>query len=100
MQPFEGFQRKAVVVVPTEEEFKSRVEKREKEEGKEIPEKAVLEMKGMMLVGSPGTGCDCFPLSRRSHPAAYILVDESHQLLLFGILESARLYMSAYPGVA
>lgn len=46
MRPFEGFQRKAVVIVPTEEEFKSRVEKREKEEGKEIPDEAVLEMKG------------------------------------------------------
>lgn len=46
MQPFEGFQRKAVVIVPTEEDFKRRTEQREKDEGKEIPEKAVLEMKG------------------------------------------------------
>lgn len=46
MTPFEGFQRKAVVVVPTDEEFKRRISQREKEEGKEIPEKAVLEMKG------------------------------------------------------
>ena len=46
MTPFEGFQRKAVVVLPTEEEFKNRVKQRTEEEGKEIPESAVLEMKG------------------------------------------------------
>ena len=46
MRPFEGFQRKAVVIVPTEEEYKRRCEKREKEEGKEVPDSAVLEMKG------------------------------------------------------
>lgn len=46
MRPFEGFQRKAIVIVPTDEDFKARVEKREKEEGKDVPDKAVLEMKG------------------------------------------------------
>lgn len=46
MQPFEGFQRKAVVVLPTEEEFKKRVKERTEDERKEIPESAVLEMKG------------------------------------------------------
>ncbi|XP_005092857.1 heterogeneous nuclear ribonucleoprotein U-like protein 1 [Aplysia californica] len=45
MQPFEGFQRKAVVVLPTDEEFKKRVKERTDEEGKDIPESAVLEMK-------------------------------------------------------
>lgn len=46
MQPFEGFQRKAVVVLPTEEEFKNRLEQRTEEQRKEIPESSVLEMKG------------------------------------------------------
>lgn len=46
MRGFEGFVRRAVVVVPTDEEFKRRSEKREAEEGKEVPDSAVLEMKG------------------------------------------------------
>uniref|UniRef100_A0A0A9XC80 Heterogeneous nuclear ribonucleoprotein U-like protein 1 n=1 Tax=Lygus hesperus TaxID=30085 RepID=A0A0A9XC80_LYGHE len=45
MRNFEGFTRKAVVIVPTDEEFKSRVEKQAKEEKKDVPESAVLEMK-------------------------------------------------------
>lgn len=36
--------------MPSDEEFKSRVEHREKEEGKEIPESAVLEMKGRKIL--------------------------------------------------
>lgn len=44
--PFEGFQRKAVVIVPTDEDYKSRCEAQAKEEGKDVPEKAVIEMKG------------------------------------------------------
>ncbi|XP_071787333.1 heterogeneous nuclear ribonucleoprotein U-like protein 1 isoform X2 [Asterias amurensis] len=45
MRPFEGFTGKAIVVVPTDEEFQKRIEKRTKEEGKDVPEHAVLEMK-------------------------------------------------------
>ena len=42
---FNGFQRKAVVIVPTDEEAKVRNEKRIKEEGKDVPDSAVMEMK-------------------------------------------------------
>ncbi|XP_071490609.1 uncharacterized protein [Diadema antillarum] len=45
MRPFEGFSTKAIVLVPTDEEFKKRVEKRTKEEGKDVPDHAVNEMK-------------------------------------------------------
>ena len=51
MRNFEGFTRKAVVIVPTDEEFKSRVEKQAKEEKKDVPESAVLEMKGNKWTG-------------------------------------------------
>lgn len=50
MRPFEGFQRKAVVICPTDEELKARTEKREKEEGKDVPEEAVLDMKGIVTL--------------------------------------------------
>lgn len=47
MRNFESFHRKAVVVVPNEEEFLRRVELRTKAEGKEVPEAPVMEMKGV-----------------------------------------------------
>lgn len=46
MKGFAGFKRRAVVICPTDEDLKKRTEKREKEEGKDVPDKAVLEMKG------------------------------------------------------
>nr|XP_032821094.1 heterogeneous nuclear ribonucleoprotein U-like protein 1 isoform X2 [Petromyzon marinus] len=45
MRPFEGFQRKAIVICPTDEDLKDRSKKRTVEEGKEVPDSAVLEMK-------------------------------------------------------
>ncbi|CAH1792332.1 unnamed protein product [Owenia fusiformis] len=45
MRPFEAFQRKAVIIVPEEEEYKKRLEQRNKNEGSEVPESAVNEMK-------------------------------------------------------
>lgn len=46
MQPFEGFARRAIVVVPEDEEYKKRLEAQQKVEGKEVPESAIYEMKG------------------------------------------------------
>jgi len=48
MRPFAGFKRKAVVVLPTDKVFRERIAKRTQEEGKEVPESAVLEMKGTL----------------------------------------------------
>ena len=38
--------RKAVVIVPKEDDYKARIEAQEKEETKDVPDNAVMEMKG------------------------------------------------------
>ena len=58
MRPFEGFTSKAIVLVPTDEEFLKRVEKRTKEEGKDVPDHAVNEMKGRDLCQYGQTHCN------------------------------------------
>ena len=40
-------QRKAIVIVPSEEDFKARTEAQEKAECKDVPDNAVMEMKGI-----------------------------------------------------
>ena len=48
MRPFEGFNRKAIVCIPTQEDLKKRTEDRKKE-GIELPENAVSDMKSMLM---------------------------------------------------
>lgn len=49
MRPFEGFNRKAIVCIPTQEDLKKRTEDRKKE-GIELPENAVSDMKSMLMI--------------------------------------------------
>ncbi|KAH9507215.1 Heteroproteinous nuclear ribonucleoprotein U-like protein 1 [Bulinus truncatus] len=56
MQPFEGFQRKAVVVLPTDEVFKKRAKERPEDEGKDIADNAVNEMKANFTLPEEGQG--------------------------------------------
>ncbi|XP_037533652.1 heterogeneous nuclear ribonucleoprotein U-like protein 1 [Nematolebias whitei] len=55
MRPFEGFQRKAIVICPTDEDFKERALKQTNEQGKDVPDHAVLEMKANFSLPDP---CD------------------------------------------
>ncbi|KAF5898338.1 heterogeneous nuclear ribonucleoprotein U-like protein 1 [Clarias magur] len=58
MRPFEGFQRKAIVICPTDEDLKERTLKRTDEEGKDVPDHAVLEMKANYVLPDAGEVLD------------------------------------------
>ena len=51
VRPFEGFQRRAIVIVPSDDEYKSRAKSQEEAECKDVPESAVMEMKGIDVDG-------------------------------------------------
>ena len=79
MRPFEGFTGKAIVVVPTDEEFQKRIEKRTKEEGKDVPEHAVLEMKGRMNIA------DSTKTVRQSHSFSVSFREMSSRGIAVGV---------------
>uniref|UniRef100_A0AAY4DBX7 B30.2/SPRY domain-containing protein n=1 Tax=Denticeps clupeoides TaxID=299321 RepID=A0AAY4DBX7_9TELE len=58
MRPFEGFQRKAIVICPTDEDLKERTLKQTHEEGKDVPDHAVLEMKANFVLPEAGDFLD------------------------------------------
>lgn len=49
MREFIGYKRTAVVIVPDETAYEERQRLREEKDGKDVPDGAVLEMKGKLL---------------------------------------------------
>lgn len=75
MRNFVGFKRRALVLVPTDEEFKKRIEKRTSEEGKDVPDSAVLEMKAAFKLPEAGDSVDEVEYIEADKEAAQKLVE-------------------------
>ncbi|XP_077993503.1 uncharacterized protein LOC144447377 isoform X2 [Glandiceps talaboti] len=78
MRPFEGFQRKAIVVVPSDEEFKRRCDKQKEEDTQDDvpPEHAVMDMKANFALPASGTYFDSVEYAELEEEEAAKVVDE------------------------
>uniref|UniRef100_A0A4W4G2G6 SAP domain-containing protein n=1 Tax=Electrophorus electricus TaxID=8005 RepID=A0A4W4G2G6_ELEEL len=79
MRPFEGFQRKAIVICPTDEDLKDRTLKQTDEEGKDVPDHAVLEMKANFVLPEPGDFLDEVIFVELQHDEADRLVKQYNE---------------------
>ncbi|XP_048837379.1 heterogeneous nuclear ribonucleoprotein U-like protein 1 [Brienomyrus brachyistius] len=79
MRPFEGFQRKAVVICPTEEDLKERTKRQIEEEGKDVPDQAVLEMKANFVLPESGDFLDEVLFVELHHEEAALLVKQYNE---------------------
>lgn len=76
MNSFRGFRRIAAVIVNTNEVLKQRTEKREREEGKIVPESAVLEMKANFVLPQVGEVFDDVWFIEEDRAASECVVSE------------------------
>ncbi|XP_041266568.1 heterogeneous nuclear ribonucleoprotein U-like protein 1, partial [Onychostruthus taczanowskii] len=79
MRPFAGFQRKAIVVCPTDQELRQRTVKRTDEEGKDVPEHAVLEMKANFTLPEAGEFLDAVQFVELQRDEAAALVRQYNE---------------------
>ncbi|KAJ3591237.1 hypothetical protein NHX12_009183 [Muraenolepis orangiensis] len=79
MRPFEGFQRKAIVVCPTDEDLKERTLKQTDEQGKDVPDHAVLEMKANFTLPESGDFLDAVRFPELEREEADKLVKEYNE---------------------
>ncbi|XP_018015790.1 heterogeneous nuclear ribonucleoprotein U-like protein 1 isoform X2 [Hyalella azteca] len=75
MRGFAGFKRRAVVICPSDEDLKQRTLKREKEEGKDVPDSAVLEMKANFKLPEVGEFFDSVEFVELSGDEAQALIE-------------------------
>uniref|UniRef100_A0A9J8BKY7 SAP domain-containing protein n=1 Tax=Cyprinus carpio carpio TaxID=630221 RepID=A0A9J8BKY7_CYPCA len=79
MRPFEGFQRKAIVICPTDEDLKERTLKRTDEEGKDVPDHAVLEMKANFVLPEVGEFLDDVTFVELQREEADVLIKQYNE---------------------
>uniref|UniRef100_A0A6Q2Z8G7 Uncharacterized protein n=1 Tax=Esox lucius TaxID=8010 RepID=A0A6Q2Z8G7_ESOLU len=79
MRPFEGFQRKAIVICPTDEDLKERTLKRTDEEGKDVPDHAVLEMKANFVLPEAGEFLDAVTFIELQREEADALIKQYNE---------------------
>ncbi|XP_026109028.1 heterogeneous nuclear ribonucleoprotein U-like protein 1 isoform X1 [Carassius auratus] len=79
MRPFEGFQRKAIVICPTDEDLKERTLKRTDEEGKDVPDHAVLEMKANFVLPEVGEFLDEVTFVELQREEAGVLIKQYNE---------------------
>ncbi|XP_069631155.1 heterogeneous nuclear ribonucleoprotein U-like protein 1 isoform X2 [Haliaeetus albicilla] len=79
MRPFEGFQRKAIVICPTDQDLRDRTIKRTDEEGKDVPDHAVLEMKANFTLPEAGEFLDTVLYVELQQEEAEVLVRQYNE---------------------
>ncbi|CAF0732525.1 unnamed protein product [Didymodactylos carnosus] len=84
MLTFENFYRRAVVVIPSDEEYQKRKKLQEEREGKEVPEKAIHEMKANFDLPEIGEIFDDVEYTDLSfHDAQQLVTDYKRQGEMF-----------------
>merc|ERR1719259_1475413 len=79
MMGFAGCHRRAVVICPTDDDLKRRTAKREAEEGKDVPDEAVLQMKGNFKLPFVGESFDEVEYVELQEAEAEVLVAHYNQ---------------------
>jgi heterogeneous nuclear ribonucleoprotein U-like protein 1 len=79
MKNFHGFHRTAAVLVNTDEVLKYRTEKRQREEGKLVPETAVMEMKANFTIPETGDAFDEVWFIEENEESSKRLVEEFNE---------------------
>ncbi|XP_076292706.1 uncharacterized protein LOC143214958 [Lasioglossum baleicum] len=100
MKTFGGYQRKAIVLVPSEEEYKSRVAKHKPVEGKEPTESMLMEMKANFRAPAIGEYFDAVDWIELSHEEGDKLIGKYNKEAKeagYGLQQSKRPRLESRP---